>query len=73
MPFPQNVDQLREEGYKFSDHGVCRGCKEDIEWWHSPPPQSKPIPLNPMNGENGFKAVPHWATCPNAADFRKKR
>ena len=70
MAFPKTVDELRDAGYRFSDHGVCRGCKADIEWWHSP--NRKPIPFDLMNKANDFTATTHWATCPEKDQFRKR-
>lgn len=33
MPFPQDRDEMIEQGYKFSNHARCSGCKEEIEWF----------------------------------------
>lgn len=41
----------------------CRGCKALIYWIK---PKEKAIPVNP-------DGVSHFATCPNAAEFRRKK
>ena len=69
MAFPSKLDDMVPFGYTFSDHGICRGCGEDIEWWKTP--NNKPIPMNPMKSGSD-SATAHWATCPEAESFRKK-
>jgi hypothetical protein len=69
MAFPKTLDELKAAGYSFSDHAVCRGCGEDIEWWETP--LGKKLPMNPM--ERGVTpAVSHFATCLKAERFRRK-
>lgn len=65
MPFPTTRFELEEQGYRFNDTGVCRGCQATIEWWITP--QNRPMPLDPGT----FK--PHWATCSKADNFRRKK
>lgn len=68
MAFPKTLDELKPAGYTFTGEGRCKGCGEEIEWWKTP--SGKNLPLNPM--ERGIsEAVAHWATCPDAARFRK--
>lgn len=64
MPFPKTEEELKEAGYEFGNRSHCRGCGAEIEWWTTP--RDKRIPLDPGTMEA------HWATCPNAGDFRKK-
>lgn len=57
----------------------CKGCGEEIEWIESKK-TGKPMPVNPgkvvvvtQDGSVVTGQVPHWATCPRSADFRKKK
>ena len=67
MPFPANADEMRTEGYKFLDHGVCDGCQQKIEWWLTP--KGRNIPMNAMPDAK-TPAIAHWANCPASGDFR---
>ena len=46
MPFPQTFKELRDAGYRFDEHGTCRGedCGAEIEWWITP--KGKKMPFN---------------------------
>lgn len=69
MPFPKTADEMKAQGYTFSDDGTCKGCGDDIEWWKTP--QGKNIPMNPMpRGTN--EAIAHWSTCTERDSFRSK-
>jgi hypothetical protein len=70
MAFPKTFAELKDAGYRFSDHGVCRGCKQEIEWWETP--RGKMIPLELMR-EPRSPVVPHHATCTHVDQFRKPR
>lgn len=63
MAFPKTLDELRAAGYKFEGGADCKACKAPIEWWTTP--KGKKIPM-----DHGT-ANPHWASCPNAQDFRR--
>lgn len=63
-------DQLIETGYKFENHGVCRSCKAEIEWWTTPKNARSPYDLMPTGSS---QAISHFATCPDAASFRRSR
>ncbi len=65
MTFPKNGIELRAQGYVFDRTGQCQGadCHATIEWWFTPKGAKIPLDLG--------TAKPHWATCPNAKDFRK--
>lgn len=41
----------------------CSGCDADIVWIKTAAGKSMPV-----DGDG----TPHWATCPNAKDFKKK-
>ena len=41
--------------------GVCRGCGAGIFWYLTK--KEKWMPTDP-------DGTPHWATCPNAKDFK---
>ena len=70
MSFPKTRDELKTAGYRFENHGVCRGCKQEIEWFTTPKDKKMPFDLMP-NGDS--PAIAHWSTCPNAEDFRTTR
>ena len=64
MPFPRTDNELVEQGYQFENKAKCRVCGADIEFYLTP--RGKHIPLDAGTLE------PHWSTCPNASEFRKK-
>lgn len=63
MSFPTTRAELEAAGYRFDTAGECRGnrCKSEMHWWWTP--KGTRIPLNPDGS-------PHWATCPDAAQFK---
>lgn len=65
MPFPKTPDGLREAGYSFNRNARCSACNREIQWWWTP--AKKLMPLDHGTLET------HWATCPDAAKFRKKK
>lgn len=62
MSYPQTIDEMREQGYKFEGAAQCKGCGADIEWWTTP--RGKKMPTDEGT------ATPHWSTCPNAKEFK---
>lgn len=68
MPFPTNLDQLRDAGYRHENCARCRACKVSIEFWRTP--LGKIIPLEI---DDKGKVTPHFANCPEASQFRKAR
>lgn len=52
------------EGYHFRGVGLCRGCKSQIYWWLTPTAKKTPAELD---------GSPHWAVCPAAGQFRRRR
>lgn len=70
MPFPTTRDEMVKQKYEFSNHGVCRSCREEIEWWTTP--KGGKMPFNLMQtGES--EPVTHFRTCPNADEHRRKQ
>ncbi len=65
MPLPTNAIDLQLAGYKFSDKGQCSKCRASIEWWITPKNRKTPLDSGTL--------ITHFATCPNAAEFRKKK
>ena len=66
-PWPYNSpDKLRQAGYAFQAEGRCHAsvCNAAIQWWKTP--TGKLMPLDAATFE------PHWATCKNAAKFKKR-
>ena len=48
--------------------GLCRSCGADVIWVKTL--AGKWMPVDPAEGEDEF--VSHFATCPDAAGWRKK-
>jgi len=69
MPLPTNVEELEALGFVRNKDRIeqtrCRGkdCRAEITWWITP--RKKQMPFN-------ADMTPHWATCPNADDFRRR-
>jgi hypothetical protein len=61
--FPQSLDALTAAGYVYSGSAHCRKCNGRILWYKTPV-NAKLMPMNP-------DGTTHWATCPNAKDFKK--
>jgi hypothetical protein len=79
MSFPTTLDELRHEGYLYKSTIRCRGCQAVIEFWVTPESQqlgfdgqvsTRPRKLIPLDIDGQGKVVPHWSTCPKAAEFR---
>lgn len=68
MAFPKTFAELKQSGYRFSNHSTCRGCHRDVEWWTTP--RDRKMPFDPMEPKDDSPAVPHHATCPNVEQFR---
>jgi hypothetical protein len=65
-PFPITPKEAIEDGYTLETAGaVCSGCRAAIDWWITP--REKKIPID----AGTFK--PHWVSCPNAKQFRRKQ
>lgn len=63
MNFPKDQVELNEQGYRFESKGKCTGCGATILWYRTP--KNRLMPLNE-------KLIPHWADCPQRAQFKKK-
>jgi hypothetical protein len=76
MPVPNNSNDLKALGYVYDNDSHCRGCGAPIEWWITP--KGKKMPLSAVivgslaAGNRKEILEPHWVSCPNADDFRKK-
>lgn len=81
MPLPRTRLGLETIGYKYEGEGRCHACGVPILWFTT-------TKINPRTGrlsklcfhiEKGTEddehrvLIPHFASCPNAADFRKKK
>jgi len=64
MPFPENIDELRKEGYVGpTSKSTCK-CGAAVEWWTTP--KGKKMPLDAGTARS------HFARCPFAGKFRKR-
>lgn len=70
MAFPATRKEMEDQGYKCMTYTRCRGCDASMEFWHTP--KGGTIPMDPMPLVES-PAVSHYATCPNARRFRKKK
>ena len=80
MALPQTRNGLEAIGYKYTGEGTCRGCGVPLLWFlttHRNPATGEPkklcfhIEKGSEDSENRI-LIPHFASCPNAKDFRKK-
>jgi ribonuclease HI len=64
-PFPITPAEAIDDGYVLETASAhCSGCQALIDWWITP--REKKIPID----AGTFK--PHWITCPNAKQFRRR-
>ena len=70
MSFPATRAALEAAGYKCKCLTRCRGCQALMEWWLTP--AGKTIPMDVMKMAES-PAISHFATCPNADQFRKEQ
>jgi hypothetical protein len=63
MSLPKTREALEAEGYIFLNEAKCRGCGAEILWAKTA--HGKRMPFDRETLE------PHWATCPQAKEFRK--
>jgi hypothetical protein len=76
MNFPATSAALQAAGWEYTNDGVCRGCQAKIEWWISP--RGKKMPMSVISTATiqhatGDVRQPHFADCPEADQFRKKK
>jgi hypothetical protein len=65
MAFPLTIEEMNSRGYVFKNESDCSACHARIDWYKTP--AGKFIPINKGTAE------PHWASCPNAKDFRQAK
>jgi hypothetical protein len=70
MAFPKTQAEMVESGYGFDRIETCRGCHQNMEMWETP--AGKRIPMDPMP-EDESPAISHFATCPQASRFRRRK
>jgi hypothetical protein len=83
MPLPSEFTDLQLAGYRYVGEGVCRKCLAHLEWFRTPKNRRMPFSLvnDVMVGPDGqlypkpslTKLEPHWASCPFAEEFRRKK
>lgn len=78
MKFPATSDELRHAGYEYSNDSRCQGpdCDATIEWWITPNGRRMPFSVRKAGNllfQSAEVREPHWASCPNAPNFRKPK
>jgi hypothetical protein len=76
IKYPATSDELKKAGYEYDNDSRCRSCGEPIEWWITPSGSKMPMVVKKAGSvllQAGEVRVPHWADCPNANDFRKRK
>lgn len=61
-PLPEHV--TIPEGYTFSGMGACRSCGAPVAWTVTAKGRAAPLNLD---------GVSHYATCPQADQWRKRK
>lgn len=61
MAYPRTFGEMRLRGYRFENHGKCRSCGAEIEWWTTP--NGKKVPMNLMEPRADAQAQGHQSTC----------
>ena len=69
MAFPTTRKGLVDAGYSFNTRKMCP-CGARMELWNTP--KGAQLPMEPM-AEDESEAKAHFATCPLAAQFRRKK
>jgi hypothetical protein len=75
LKFPATSDELKAAGYEYTGDANCRGCGETIEWWITNGGKKMPMSVRStatIQHATGDVREPHFVSCPNASDFRKK-
>lgn len=80
MAIPETKEGLEAAGWVFDGEARCRGCKEPIEFWITNKGNRMPMTVQIKRQGEGFFApakelirVSHFAVCPNADEFRRKK
>jgi len=73
MKWPASEPELQAGGYRLVERSRCKGlhCGAMISWYRTP--AGKRMPLTPIAGEPGKVLEPHFASCPDANEFRKRK
>lgn len=69
MPLPDDLVGLANAGYRYSDSSQCK-CGMKMLWFITPKNARMPFSLKAGSVE---KYEPHWASCANREEFRRKR
>jgi hypothetical protein len=71
MNFPAASHKLIEAGWKLTRKSFCRGanCGVQIHWYLTPNAKHMPLSYVPQT----LLLEPHFASCPNGAEFRKAK
>lgn len=77
---PKTKEGLQDAGWVFDNDGYCGGCHARVEWWISPKNKKAPFDVVPVKETDNFFApvreferISHFASCPNAKDFRRSQ
>ena len=82
MPLPDTFVELALAGYHYQGSGHCKACGVRLEWFLTP--KLHRIPFSGKQqvivGEDTIRSItsdvkiePHFATCPQAEQFRRKK
>ena len=74
LKWPATSDEMKAAGYEYDNDSTCRGCEAPIEWWITPAGKKMPITVKKAGNVllfSGEVREPHWASCPNAKDFKR--
>lgn len=69
MKWPARETELEAAGWRYEKPGTCSACGVPMEWWRTP--QGKLAPLTAVGFSDHFQS--HFADCPKAEQFRKKK
>jgi len=79
---PETLPELAEAGYRLDGSGHCQACGARLEWFWTPRNRKMPMSLKQeiRVGEDSIypspsmtRYEPHFAVCPHAERFRRKR
>ena len=82
MPLPDTLPELAIAGYVHNGNGQCAACRAPIEWFQTPKGHTMPFSKKKQVVVGQFsmyertaetKYEPHWASCPAAHQFRRKK
>lgn len=80
MPLPTSKAGLEAAGYTFDGDGRCKACGVPIEFWITPNNKRTPFANievretdSPISPVKEFKLVSHFADCPEAGSFRRRK